>query len=183
MKISVTGHTSGIGKSLFNLLTSLGHEVVGFSRRNGYDISKDSALIVEQTKDCDVFINNAYHADAQQSLLKEILAIWEGQTKTVVNISSQIIYKEDSPMYQGEQLEYKISKTKLSNFVKEYTGSITIKDVVPALVNTDFYITPPMFKNLPSIEPDALAQIIVSSMSNLSKEVIVDSVGTVSYKF
>jgi short-subunit dehydrogenase involved in D-alanine esterification of teichoic acids len=183
MKISITGHTSGIGKSLVNLFESLGHEVVGFSRSNGYDISKDSKAIVEQTKDCDVFINNAYHVDAQLSLLKEVLTLWEGQSKTVLNISSQIIYKEDSPMYQGEQLEYKISKTKLSNFVKEYTGSVTIKDIVPALVDTDFYITPPMFKDFPSIKPDALAQIIVDSINNLSKEVLVDSDGTVSYKF
>ena len=56
MKIALTGHTSGIGKALYDIL-SQEHEVVCFSRSNGYDIQEDSAIerIVQESLDCDVF--------------------------------------------------------------------------------------------------------------------------------
>ena len=36
MKIAITGHTKGIGKAIADLYPN----VIGFSRSNGYDISK-----------------------------------------------------------------------------------------------------------------------------------------------
>jgi NAD(P)-dependent dehydrogenase (short-subunit alcohol dehydrogenase family) len=34
MKVAITGHTSGIGKALSDVFS----DVIGFSRRNGYDL-------------------------------------------------------------------------------------------------------------------------------------------------
>ena len=59
MKIAITGHSRGIGKACFDLF-SAEHECVGFSRSNGYDISKGIINIIDQSLECDVFINNAY---------------------------------------------------------------------------------------------------------------------------
>ena len=60
MKLAITGHTKGIGKAIADLYPNS----LGFSRSNGYDISKpeDVKLIIETTieMDCDVFVNNAY---------------------------------------------------------------------------------------------------------------------------
>jgi len=57
-KIAITGHTKGIGLALANYYTDLGIEVVGFSRTNGYDISKgvDQERIINESQDCDLFI-------------------------------------------------------------------------------------------------------------------------------
>lgn len=68
MKIIVTGHTSGIGKYLYNYFTQ-DHQVVGMSRTNGYDISVDREKIVAESKNCDLFINCAHSGDSQMHLL------------------------------------------------------------------------------------------------------------------
>ena len=45
MKIAITGHTSGIGKYLFNEL-SKEHDVIGYSRTNMFDISDSEDVIL-----------------------------------------------------------------------------------------------------------------------------------------
>ena len=65
MKIAITGHTKSLGKALFEFLSQK-HEIIGFSRSNGYDIKSpfDRKKIVKESKDCDIFINlvhNYYH--------------------------------------------------------------------------------------------------------------------------
>ena len=57
MKISITGHTSGLGQALFNHWSNAGHNLTGFSLSNGFNIDTD----IEKISDAefDVFINNA----------------------------------------------------------------------------------------------------------------------------
>lgn len=73
MKVVITGHTSGIGKALYeHFQTFGGWEVVGLSRSNGYDIDKDFDKVVEAASGCFLFINNAYR-DKQQTKLVHAL--------------------------------------------------------------------------------------------------------------
>lgn len=83
MKVAITGHTYGIGKALETKFSVEGWQTVGFSRSNGYDISKaeDRNRIVEQSQDCDFFINNAYSTYAQCDLLFELWQAWQGKQK------------------------------------------------------------------------------------------------------
>jgi NADP-dependent 3-hydroxy acid dehydrogenase YdfG len=76
-KIAITGHTSGIGKGLYNHFVSLGCNVKGFSKDTGFDISVKENIdrIVELTQDCDLFFNNAYYHYAQV----EIARLWQQQ--------------------------------------------------------------------------------------------------------
>ena len=60
MKFAITGHTSGIGKAIAELCRTKGYQWIGFSRGTGYDISEDCDKIVNESSDCDVFINNAH---------------------------------------------------------------------------------------------------------------------------
>ena len=89
MKIAITGHTSGIGKSLFDYYESVPWPrediVIGFSRSNGYNINNPQKII-EQSLDSDVFINNAYDGFNQVSLLYELIN--NGYEGKVINISS-----------------------------------------------------------------------------------------------
>jgi nucleoside-diphosphate-sugar epimerase len=72
-KIIVTGHTSGIGKAIYDKFKEIScREIVGMSRSNGYDIDKDFDKIVEEATGCELFINNAYR-DSQQLKLVEAL--------------------------------------------------------------------------------------------------------------
>jgi len=88
-KIAITGHTKGIGKSLLSRLSET-YDVVGFSRTNGYDISKDTDIlrILDETRDCDVFINNAYHFDQQTKIAELWKNIHNGQEHFIINVST-----------------------------------------------------------------------------------------------
>lgn len=100
MKIAITGHTSGIGKETFNLLLQHGHDVMGFSRDNGWDLTDKETrtkFIMELKNDYDCFINNAYPNKHYQSmegflqveLLNEAWLLWEKQkNKTIIVIGS-----------------------------------------------------------------------------------------------
>jgi len=80
MKIAITGHTAGIGQSLTRTLESRGHEIVGLSRRTGWNI-RVTPKIVEAVMDCDIFINNAQASFAQTELLFAVWEKWKGNPK------------------------------------------------------------------------------------------------------
>lgn len=114
MKIAITGHSRGLGKAIYELLLEQGHEVIGMSRSNGFNISTDKGLIeiIEQTIDCDVFINNAYSGMRQMDALNRLWAYWKrDKTKTIVNISSVSKY----PGLSGNQSGYSAHKAALSH--------------------------------------------------------------------
>ena len=91
MKIAITGHSKGIGKALFEEL-STEHEVEGFSRSNGFNIEQTS-MIVRAVKSSDVFVNNAYSNFSQTRILKDLFQYWkDDKSKTIVNISSRSKY-------------------------------------------------------------------------------------------
>jgi len=89
MKIAITGHSAGIGQALAKIYEAQGHEVVGLSRRNGYNI-RSLPKVAGMIEPCDMFINNAQVGFAQTELLFEIWRRWEGQQKIIVNISTQL---------------------------------------------------------------------------------------------
>jgi hypothetical protein len=69
MKIAITGHTSGLGRAFYDHF-SKDHEVIGLSRSNGYDITKDQ--ILNSILDCDLFFNNAHAGIAQGILINKL---------------------------------------------------------------------------------------------------------------
>lgn len=101
MKIAITGHTSGIGEATTKLLREQGHEVIGFSRQNGWDITdkeirKDLINELDEGK-FDCFINNAYpyknyqnmDGFVQVELLNQVWLLWEKDpTKKIVVVGS-----------------------------------------------------------------------------------------------
>ena len=91
MKIAITGHTKGIGKSLYDKFEGQGHTVIGFSASTGFDIGDPITIkeILDFSLDCDIFINNAYHPTGQTLLLKAFLSSWNGTDKLIINICSK----------------------------------------------------------------------------------------------
>jgi hypothetical protein len=75
MNIFITGHTSGLGLSIYNHFNQKpGYTVTGISRATGYDLSIDLDRVVELVKanNCDYFFNNAYVDDTQSKLIQEL---------------------------------------------------------------------------------------------------------------
>jgi REP element-mobilizing transposase RayT len=99
MIVRITGHSKGIGKCLYNDLIQSGHDVQGFSRSNGFDISiaESRQSILEQSKHADIFINCAWpdgdlpmteidQFNGQTEMLKLMINVWEGdKDKKILN--------------------------------------------------------------------------------------------------
>ena len=187
MKIGITGHTQGFGKSLYDVFNSQKHDTLGFSRSNGFDIGNEliRKKIINKIKDIDVFINNAYDPQGQIDILEEILSCWSGTEKIVVNVSSIIVHKE-SPYFEGEIAVYRESKIKLNNIIENYNGSVKIINIIPGLMDTNFDIIPINFDRSNSIDTDALAELIYVMIKNHNnffiKEIIIDNNGTFKSK-
>ena len=120
MKYAITGHTSGIGKHLYNKLSPT---IVGFSRSNGYDIDikEDRRRIIQESKDCDVFINNAESIFSQTYLLIELFKEWKDTNKTIINVGSRIS-EIILPADRLELLEYQAQKIILKTMVNQLQG-------------------------------------------------------------
>lgn len=159
MNISITGHTKGIGLALKSYFESQGHNVIGFSRTNGYDISNIECLdkIVEESKHCDVFINNAYAAKGQTALLEKMILEWTGTTNSIINLNSKttLIPTDRVPDFLKEYVEEKLEQKRIisSRFLKARPHIINITvGLVETEMSTIF--------NARKIDPNNLAKFI-----------------------
>jgi len=118
MKIAITGHTAGIGQALAAVYQHHGHEVMGFSRSNGYDIrcADRRSAIIQACRDADVFVNNARGSPgdefAQVKLLFEIWQAWQAQQRQIINISSSLTMRWE---HDVGILTYRTSKRALED--------------------------------------------------------------------
>lgn len=111
MKIAITGHSAGIGQALAKQYEQRGHEIVGLSRRNGYNI-RSLPKVADQIEPCDWLINNAQVGYAQTELLFEISRRWRDvKGKQIINISTMMTL---NPLVdEANMLEYKNQKQAL----------------------------------------------------------------------
>ena len=168
MKIAITGHAQGIGKSLTQIYQKNGHTVIGFSRSNGFDISDPAAReqIVIASQECDMFINNAYSRKggnfAQVELLFDIWESWKNQHKTILNISSSITEKWQT---NHPIIAYRVSKQALENaceFLYNHSQWPAVSIVSPCLTDTPPHINNPATNK---VNPDDLAELVYQTMS------------------
>jgi len=108
MKIAITGHTSGIGKSLHEIYP----DSIGFSRSTGHDISTVDGRfkIINDSQDCDIFFNNAHLGFSQITLLYQLWNEWQDKDRTIVCISS-----DASNYNHNEAKPYSIHKRALED--------------------------------------------------------------------
>lgn len=151
--VAITGHTKGIGLALAKKFESQGYDIIGLSRSNGYDISVDQDRIIEQSKDADIFINNAHHLTGQIELLKSITDQWQGTDKLIINLSSKGAFVPD-----GFRDQYCQAKLEQNEFVKSriLTDSPRIMNIVVGLVETELSKQ----WNHKKIVPEDLAKLI-----------------------
>lgn len=132
-KVSITGHTKGIGLAIANYFLNNGYLVTGFSKSNGYDITNTSIRqqIVKESNDAVIFVNNAYNNfdNSQLEILENIYKDWEGQDKIIINISSRFTNGDN---------DYSQSKQKLDQFCEQkiYNRLPYLINLKPGLTNT-----------------------------------------------
>ena len=163
MKIAITGHTHGIGKRAYDRLCP---NIIGFSRSNGYDITNldDRKRIIEESKDCDIFINNATAEFGQTLLFLELFQEWKNNpNKTIVNVGSRIAEIKVLPHNRQELLQYQAEKLILKEMTNRAVGLCNIKYRWFAYVGTEKILKKyPHFTKNDYITIDEAVDIILS---------------------
>lgn len=116
MKIAITGHSAGIGAAL--ALAYAEHEIVGLSRRNGYNIY-NVPKVADAIEPCDMFINNAQSGYAQTELLFEMAKRWSGTGKRIIAISTMMTQYPVSSIPGLDMDHYRIQKLALEEAVRQ----------------------------------------------------------------
>lgn len=128
MKIGITGHSDFLGKGLFDFL-SKNHEVIGFSRSNGYDL-KNYKKILDDVKDMDVFINNTYHPEYQQKIFEELFEKWKDKDKTIFNILTSAIFNNGS-IEDYRENKLRLQKSSLEKINSNLDKKVRIVNLYP----------------------------------------------------
>lgn len=113
MTIHVVGNSKGLGAYLYERYTVEfpKTELRGYSRNNGYDISKDIIKICYQVEPNDLVILNAHASGNQIYYLKELKNIRDLQVVVMGSIASTFI---DTTM-----LDYSKEKQQLEKYFEE----------------------------------------------------------------
>ena len=167
MKIAITGHTSGIGKELFDRLSE-SHEVVGFSRSNGYDITKNVTSIVRSALGCDLFINNAHEYEFQTVLFNELFSYWaHDPSKFIINMGSVAKYTE---LYRVNEQSY-YGKTKKELSEASIKASLSNKKCRVTCINPGWVDTPGSkeYTDITKMDISECADVIMSVINHSSK--------------
>jgi NADP-dependent 3-hydroxy acid dehydrogenase YdfG len=139
-RVALTGHTSGIGKAIYNTLKKEGYNIVGLSRSTGFDLSKFHEKSFQDKlyhilKDVDIFINNAHLLYTQIDILYFAYDEWRSKNKTIINISST---SGDKAQDKKQQLSYQIEKIALDEACKQLDSGSKCKviNIRPGWVDT-----------------------------------------------
>lgn len=142
MKIAITGHTQGIGQALAEVYTARGHEIVGLSRANGFNI-RSVPKVAKEIEPCDMFVSNAQAGFAQTELLFDVYERWQDtEGKQIIVISTHMTQQPVSPLPGLAMDQYRVQKIALEEAVKQlrhkkHGPRITI--VRPGSVATQFH--------------------------------------------
>ena len=179
MKIVITGHASGIGKSLLEIFNENCHECIGYDILTGDDLECDMSVqkVIESCKTADVFINNAFANQAR--LLHEVHNLWFGKNKVIINISSFITWcpKQNIPKEMHEYYENKQNLDIMCRNFSQYRNPY-VMNVRPSWVNTEFKFNNISVANINDIkiEPQNLASLIYFHVVNKEKYQVIDVV-------
>lgn len=155
--------------------------MLGFSRANGYDINDPLSRkkIIEQTKNCDIFINNAWCDSSQTSLLIDMIELWKDTERLIVNISSKSSYLDKThTMYdimQNHTIYHNyINDKKAQNRIvrsRIFNSTPKIMNLILGAVDTD------MSKDLTSPKMDAnIISDFIINLINIRNVILVQDI-------
>jgi short-subunit dehydrogenase len=145
-RIAITGESSGIGQSCYNLFKIYDNKLFGFSRTSNCDLTvkENYNRALSTILECDIFINNAYTVEyrmLQTDLLNDIYDIWRhDSSKCILSVGSQAQYvtktnvNEQRYATSKQMLEATIDRLKYSDHM---CGVLSVN---PFWVNTPMYL-------------------------------------------
>ena len=127
MKLAITGHSGGLGLAIATKFENEGHEVVGFSLDNGYDITDrlGREQIMLRSMSSDVFVNCAHsratNCMSQTHMFNEIYKAWQKEDRHIINIGSIVTDWMVGPYRPGRAM-YRSAKAALEATTLEASG-------------------------------------------------------------
>ena len=179
-RIFITGHTRGIGKSIFERFKAKGFYCHGVSKSNGMDIDKDCDLIVEQMANFQYIVLNAYDKDSQLKMLKKLINLYQDDNKkiAVITSTSGTVAGMDSSFKEQDYNWYCKNKKELIEFIEKvqqdlYDKPMQIYDVCPDTVKTD--MSDGLWEEFPKLHVDEVAEcveMVLTKTYNINKIVL-----------
>jgi nucleoside-diphosphate-sugar epimerase len=147
MKIYITGHTSGLGKTIYDYFVKSKYETIGFSKSNGYDLEKDFDKIINEIDNDCVFINNSYANGIQKRYLETLhnkvnKMIVFGSIASHYPDVNRLKYSEDKKILVQEFYKYATTKSKTEYLLLDLTSS-SYKDSDLIIESIMFWISNP----------------------------------------
>ena len=173
MKIAITGHTAGIGRSLTNSYHSRGHEIIGLSKRHGDNI-RNVPKIAQKIEPCDMWINNAQDGFAQTELLFEMARLWQGTRKHIMVISTMMTQQPASPLPGLDMDLYRVQKIALEESIRQIRYRhlrINLTLVRPGNIATSTDKTVP-----PSADVDHWAETLVKLFETAAPDLVIPEI-------
>jgi hypothetical protein len=93
MQICIVGHSKGLGNFVYSQLQKE-HSVIGLSRENGYDLTKNMTSMISIAKQADILFLNAYVPKLQIHFLKNCINFVD---KIIVSGSLASFFEEIIP--------------------------------------------------------------------------------------
>lgn len=171
MKILISGHTNGIGLAIYEHFTNLNHQMTGYSRANGKDLTDKSIQkkFIFESILSDVVILNANLGFENVGLFYDICkALYKKTDKTIVVFGSQSTETTKTFVHP-----YQIEKIALEEAARQMQNLPDYPTII--IVRPGFVDTPSVehVKNHRKIPPDNVAKLIEflinSNMNNTYK--------------
>jgi len=143
-RIAITGHCSGIGKAVYDLLVA-NNEVLGFSRTNDFDLSNKEKYkqFIETMKTCDIVFNNAYSPEyrfLQTDIINEFVDhALHDESKLIVTMGSMSKYVSKPIPAYTRYASSKILIDDTVNRLKDSGHKCGLIVVSPGWVKTPMY--------------------------------------------
>lgn len=153
MKIGITGHTDGVGKSIYERLIS-NFDIIGLSRSNGYDI-KNIDKIIERIEECDVFINNAFQLNYQTLLFQKLFNKWKFSPKLIINMNSSCVYEPSdwNPLYANAKKDFR--EVSMNMIRSNVDKKVRVTNLYPSTLSSHIG-----FQNLNKIDIEYVSDIV-----------------------
>jgi hypothetical protein len=126
-----------------------------------------------EIKTFDVFINNAYSATAQYTLLKESIDSWDGEKKIIINVGSKSIYADTFPNFMKPYIEDKKKQDELLRQRKLKARPHTL-NLILGLVNTQMSDMLAADKLAPEHVAELLANLLELKDQIYVQELMID---------
>lgn len=187
-RVGVTGHTSGIGKEIYEYCMHHGADVRGYSRSNGFNMKdREGDHIINDLLrwDCDIFFNHAWYPRVQGKLLKILYKQWEKKEKIIINTgSASAYYAVGASIYESDKTELRdfciaraiqyphANKCRIHNVSMGWTNSRYLTNVEDEKYWIDPYEAALVLMNLAQPQNYMMTEVLCNSMYKPMEDMI-----------